>query len=82
MKKFLQLFNWPAGNGPFLPKFWIALARGKYLSRKTKTFPQSDKNSSPAWNGHVSIKIGDFYFTFLGDREILSDFIHYLDEKD
>ena len=26
MKKFLLLLNWPACNGPFLPKFWTALA--------------------------------------------------------
>ena len=26
MKKFLLLLNWPARNGPFLPKFWTALA--------------------------------------------------------
>ena len=25
MKKFLPLLNWPACNGPFLPKFWTAL---------------------------------------------------------
>ena len=26
MKKILPLLNWPARNGPFLPKFWTALA--------------------------------------------------------
>ena len=26
MKKFLPLLNWPARKGPFLPKFWTALA--------------------------------------------------------
>ena len=26
MKKFWPLLNPPAGNGPFLPKFWTALA--------------------------------------------------------
>ena len=37
MKKILPLLNRPARNGPFLPKFWTALATvivGIYFSRK------------------------------------------------
>merc|ERR1712020_470387 len=37
MKKFLTLLNWPARNGPFLPKFWTALATvfvGIFFSKK------------------------------------------------